>query len=195
MKIEQKPRTENTVIIIFGATGDLTKRKLIPALYNLFKKDLLHKDVATILKNFEIPIHVRSTEAYPEKGTYILSNRSPQETISGIAYRDGYTNLTVSMIGLNETETWKIGRALSKNNISFEHIASEFDEFSYLIPNSEGPNEEALNRYTDFSDKHRARPAGKRRPGFTGRQQCRHPIQPHRFIRPNIQGGSAFIPQ
>ena len=28
-------------IVIFGATGDLCKKKLIPALYNLWKKDLL----------------------------------------------------------------------------------------------------------------------------------------------------------
>ena len=28
-------------IVIFGATGDLCKRKLIPALYELWKKDLL----------------------------------------------------------------------------------------------------------------------------------------------------------
>ena len=28
-------------IVIFGASGDLTSRKLIPALYSLFKKDKL----------------------------------------------------------------------------------------------------------------------------------------------------------
>jgi glucose-6-phosphate 1-dehydrogenase len=31
----------NCIIIIFGASGDLTKRKIIPALYNLFCQDLL----------------------------------------------------------------------------------------------------------------------------------------------------------
>ena len=29
----------STIIIIFGASGDLTHRKLIPALYNSFKKN------------------------------------------------------------------------------------------------------------------------------------------------------------
>ncbi|HDZ6775157.1 TPA: hypothetical protein RS752_001978, partial [Mannheimia haemolytica] len=28
---------ENSCIVIFGASGDLTFRKLIPALYNLYK--------------------------------------------------------------------------------------------------------------------------------------------------------------
>jgi glucose-6-phosphate 1-dehydrogenase len=31
----------NTTIVIFGASGDLTHRKLVPALYNLFRKDRL----------------------------------------------------------------------------------------------------------------------------------------------------------
>ncbi|MCA9958504.1 MAG: glucose-6-phosphate dehydrogenase, partial [Anaerolineales bacterium] len=29
---------ENTIIVIFGASGDLTHRKLIPALYSLYVK-------------------------------------------------------------------------------------------------------------------------------------------------------------
>ncbi len=35
-------------IVIFGATGDLTARKLIPALYNLFKNDGLPKPVTIV---------------------------------------------------------------------------------------------------------------------------------------------------
>ncbi|MEO0563421.1 MAG: hypothetical protein AAF125_15030, partial [Chloroflexota bacterium] len=32
---------DNTTIVIFGASGDLTQRKLIPSLYNLFLKGRL----------------------------------------------------------------------------------------------------------------------------------------------------------
>src|SRR6202167_1807375 len=35
-------------MVIFGASGDLTKRKLIPALYNLAKENLLSRDFALI---------------------------------------------------------------------------------------------------------------------------------------------------
>src|SRR5450631_2038924 len=35
-------------MVIFGASGDLTKRKLIPSLYNLAKDNLLAKDFALI---------------------------------------------------------------------------------------------------------------------------------------------------
>ncbi|NOR74219.1 MAG: glucose-6-phosphate dehydrogenase [Draconibacterium sp.] len=40
--------TENQILIIFGASGDLTKRKLIPALYVLFKQNLLPKKFAVV---------------------------------------------------------------------------------------------------------------------------------------------------
>ena len=36
------------VMVIFGASGDLTKRKLIPALYNLAKADLLSREFAIV---------------------------------------------------------------------------------------------------------------------------------------------------
>src|SRR5262245_30096001 len=36
---ESKKVAEPCVMVIFGATGDLTKRKLFPALYNLAKDD------------------------------------------------------------------------------------------------------------------------------------------------------------
>ena len=39
---------ERGVMVIFGASGDLTKRMLLPALYNLAKKDLLPKDFALV---------------------------------------------------------------------------------------------------------------------------------------------------
>ena len=34
-------KSENQILVIFGASGDLTRRKLIPALYDLFKQSLL----------------------------------------------------------------------------------------------------------------------------------------------------------
>ena len=39
---------EPCVMVIFGASGDLTKRKLIPALYNLAKDNLLSKEFAVV---------------------------------------------------------------------------------------------------------------------------------------------------
>jgi glucose-6-phosphate 1-dehydrogenase len=36
------------VMVIFGAAGDLTRRKLVPALYNLAKQDLLSREFAVV---------------------------------------------------------------------------------------------------------------------------------------------------
>jgi glucose-6-phosphate 1-dehydrogenase len=47
---DQKPGqpADPCVMVIFGATGDLTKRKLVPALYNLAKENLLSKEFALV---------------------------------------------------------------------------------------------------------------------------------------------------
>ena len=39
---------EPCVVVIFGASGDLTKRKLLPALYHLEQQDLLPKDFSVV---------------------------------------------------------------------------------------------------------------------------------------------------
>src|SRR6266849_3258956 len=36
------------IVVIFGASGDLTKRKLLPALYHLEQSELLPKDFAVV---------------------------------------------------------------------------------------------------------------------------------------------------
>ena len=41
-------KADPCVMVIFGATGDLTKRKLFPALYNLAKEDFLPHSFAII---------------------------------------------------------------------------------------------------------------------------------------------------
>ena len=44
--METEPLTRR--IVIFGATGDLCKRKLIPALFELWKKQLLPEDILIV---------------------------------------------------------------------------------------------------------------------------------------------------
>src|SRR5258708_1932936 len=42
------PKAEPCVIVIFGATGDLTNRKLLPAIYNLAREGLLAEGTSVI---------------------------------------------------------------------------------------------------------------------------------------------------
>jgi glucose-6-phosphate 1-dehydrogenase len=46
--MESKVRTTPTIIIILGATGDLTWRKLIPAIYNLYLDNWIPNEFAVI---------------------------------------------------------------------------------------------------------------------------------------------------
>ena len=39
---------EPTILVIFGITGDLASRKVLPAIYHLFKDDLLHKKTLVV---------------------------------------------------------------------------------------------------------------------------------------------------
>lgn len=45
MNIQQSPKS---IIVIFGATGDLAKRKLIPSIYKLYEKGRLSEDFAVV---------------------------------------------------------------------------------------------------------------------------------------------------
>lgn len=46
--VKTDEQSDPCVMVIFGASGDLTKRKLIPALYNLAKSNLLSRQFAVI---------------------------------------------------------------------------------------------------------------------------------------------------
>jgi glucose-6-phosphate 1-dehydrogenase len=48
MSNERKPDLEPTILVIFGITGDLSRRYLLPALYNLVKNDMLDKQTEII---------------------------------------------------------------------------------------------------------------------------------------------------
>jgi glucose-6-phosphate 1-dehydrogenase len=41
-------KTENQMLIIFGASGDLTARKLVPALFRLFQENQLPKNFVVL---------------------------------------------------------------------------------------------------------------------------------------------------
>jgi glucose-6-phosphate 1-dehydrogenase len=44
MPRNESPRPDNHVIVLFGATGDLAKRKLLPGWFHLYAAGLLPKE-------------------------------------------------------------------------------------------------------------------------------------------------------
>src|SRR5271169_6957725 len=75
------------VMVIFGAAGDLTKRKLIPALYNLARSRLLPDQFAIVgVSREEYSIDEFRTRMAPEAG----NTPSPSWTAKpGIGSRNG----------------------------------------------------------------------------------------------------------
>ncbi|HEX8349517.1 MAG TPA: hypothetical protein VF598_06135, partial [Hymenobacter sp.] len=43
-KNRRRNKIKPSIIVLFGITGDLAQRKLLPALYHLFKDGLIHED-------------------------------------------------------------------------------------------------------------------------------------------------------
>src|SRR5690348_14138163 len=56
------------VMVVFGAAGDLTKRKLVPALYNLAKENLLSANFAVV----GVSIDDLSPDAFRDQVTQFL---------------------------------------------------------------------------------------------------------------------------
>src|SRR6266699_6698701 len=64
-KVEHTPGrpADPCIMVIFGAAGDLTQRKLIPALYNLAKAQLLSREFAIV----GVAHNAMSTEDFRKK--------------------------------------------------------------------------------------------------------------------------------
>ena len=82
---------ESLVLVIFGGSGDLTKRKLIPSLYQLFKQDKLPIRFSVLglgrTEYSDVAIASTSTKLFSatsamESTTLLLPSSSSQECIT-----------------------------------------------------------------------------------------------------------------
>ena len=94
--MEMEPLTRG--IVIFGATGDLCKRKLIPALYKLWTKDLLPKGFSitgAARRDIGVDAWKESLGEYPEEFLYQLNyiscDLSNQESLNKLPETDDTT--------------------------------------------------------------------------------------------------------
>lgn len=74
------------VMIIFGASGDLTKRKLMPALYTLYKEDRLPEDFAILgIGRTEYSDDTYRTYIYRELERFVSSRERVEETMKNFS--------------------------------------------------------------------------------------------------------------
>jgi glucose-6-phosphate 1-dehydrogenase len=101
-------KLENQVIVIFGASGDLTQRKLIPAIYNLYCRGFLPKTYAIL----GIGRTDYSDDSYREK--VVLSNEYLKGTDQSKDSIDKFANLVhyLSLETSNQKEYQKLADRL-----------------------------------------------------------------------------------
>jgi glucose-6-phosphate 1-dehydrogenase len=74
MTTAEQPSADPCVLVIFGATGDLTRRKLMPALYNLARSGLLPEQFAVVA--FARRVH--ETDAFRRELTAAMDRFGPK---------------------------------------------------------------------------------------------------------------------
>ena len=80
--------TANHILIIFGASGDLTKRKLIPAIFDLFKQKLLPEKFAVL----GVSRSVLSDDEFRKRATEFLPDDSETLTFLQKLYYQPVSN-------------------------------------------------------------------------------------------------------
>lgn len=99
-------------IVIFGASGDLTQRKLIPSLFNLYRKERIPKKFRvvgygnTVFTDEQFRVHLK--KGMEEFASYKYTNKEWNDFASNIGYQQGrYTDLADFKNLGNVLKTWE----------------------------------------------------------------------------------------
>lgn len=142
MKTSKKARP--SIIVIFGGTGDLAKRKLIPAFYNLFLDDWMPEKFAIIglgrteLDNASYRQHLQegltefSRTGAPEQQKWETFNPNISYFQSNIEDINSYKNLAAQLDALDEL--W----GERANRLFYLSVAPRFIEAATLHINESG---------------------------------------------------------
>ena len=98
IKTDQGRVADPCVMVIFGASGDLTKRKLVPALYNLAQNGLLSENAVVVgfarRENNHDNFRAQMTEAIKEFGTTAFDSSLWERMEKRLYYHQGnYDNI------------------------------------------------------------------------------------------------------
>ncbi len=100
-------------IIIFGASGDLTQRKLVPSLFNLYRKGRMPKQFrivgfgGTAFSDQQFQAHL--TEGMKQFASFEFKNEEWDAFVSNLVYQQGhYTNLDDFKKLGSFLKTWEI---------------------------------------------------------------------------------------
>ncbi|WP_343188922.1 glucose-6-phosphate dehydrogenase [Buchnera aphidicola (Chaitoregma tattakana)] len=119
---------ENCDFVIFGAKGDLSQRKLIPALYKLDKKKILHKETKII--------GVGRAEWSQEKFSKIIKQslkKFLKENIKKTIWKIFKKRLSFCNLDVNDTKNFlKLKKKLNNNKIIINYFAIPSDSYTKI---------------------------------------------------------------
>ena len=126
------------VMVIFGASGDLTRRKLIPALYNLARAQLLSQDFAVI----GISRSPMSSEDYRKRVTEDMKSFATGEVtpdlwewfVRRLHYMSGNFDAPETYVKLKELLA-KVDQGFSAHGNYFFYLATNPDAFGPIVKN------------------------------------------------------------
>lgn len=96
-------KSQNCVIVIFGASGDLTKRKLMPSLFELFRKNLMPRNFAIL----GIGRSDYDDQSFREKVTINVKIFSKNKPVNQRLLRDFLTNIFYEEMDPNNAEDYE----------------------------------------------------------------------------------------
>jgi glucose-6-phosphate 1-dehydrogenase len=123
-------------VVIFGASGDLTRRKLLPAFYHLFVEGLLPQGFAIIgyarSELTDEEFHKRARDAIQEFGRGDVAGEEWEEFQSRIFYLCGEFDSEMAMEQLRERLEWA-DRDLGTNGGRFYYCATPPDAYPLIV--------------------------------------------------------------
>ncbi|MFW6022258.1 MAG: glucose-6-phosphate dehydrogenase [Halanaerobiaceae bacterium] len=122
-------KKESFQFIIFGATGDLTHRKLIPAFYNLYYQDLLPEDLSILA----IGRRDKDNQEYREEA-YEAVNKHSRFTLDEERCSDFVDKIEYVRFDFREDEGYlKLKDKLSENSNRIYYLAVSPDFFGLIV--------------------------------------------------------------
>ena len=114
-------KTKSTIFIIFGGTGDLTKRKIMPALYNLFLDKWMPKNFVIIgVSLIKLNDEEYKSELMSAVDQFSRKGKSKKEDWSKFS-----SHITYQTADINDSSTFKpFGALIEKYKKEWEEIPS-----------------------------------------------------------------------
>src|SRR5439155_20748540 len=123
-------------VVIFGASGDLTRRKLLPAFYHLFVEGLLPEGFAIVgyarTEQTDDEFQERARQAVQEFGRTDPAGEEWEESKKGLSYIPGEFDSEMAMEELRE-HLERIDKAMGTNGGRFYYCATPAAAYPLIV--------------------------------------------------------------